>query len=99
MQEKIEKDESKPSMNKRRKYHLNASNLFTKLLGASDMPIGCSAFQKDFKIRGFIWQVGQKDNKRQQKDYSNNEIISAVLWAITPCLYLQNVLEITENSA
>lgn len=45
-------------------------------MGASDMPIGSSAFQKDFKIRGFIWQVGQKDNERQQKDYSGNEIIS-----------------------
>ena len=67
-----------------------------------------SAFQREFKIKGAIWEVGQRDKlsyisllkqieEGQAEDYSDKDIVSAILKVITPGLYLKNVLETTEN--
>ena len=61
------------------------SNSLYSLLRATGIDDERSSFHKDFKIRGFISEKGQKDK------------LSSVLRAITPGLYLQNVLETTEN--
>ena len=81
---------------------------FLNLLGATGIDDERSAFHKDFKIRGFIGDMGQKDKlsyisllkqieEGQSKGYSDKEIVNAVLRAITPGLYLRNVLETTDN--
>ena len=78
------------------------------LLGATGIDHERSAFYKDFKIRGFIGETRQKDKlsyvsllkqikEGRDKDYSDKEIVNAVLRAITPGLYLRNVLETREN--
>ena len=78
------------------------------LLGAAGVEDERSAFHKDFKIRGFIGENGQKDKlsyisllkqieEGRDKGYSDKGIVNAVLRAITPGLYLRNVLESTEN--
>ena len=67
-----------------------------------------SAFHKDFKIRGAIGEAGQKDKlsdisllkqieEGKDKSYSDKEIVNAVIKAITPELYLRNVLETIDN--
>ena len=61
------------------------SNSLYSLLRATGVDDERSSFHKDFKIRGFISEKGQKDK------------LSSVLRAITPGLYLRNVLETTEN--
>ena len=69
-----------------------------------------SAFHKDFKIRGAIGEADQKDKlsfvsllkqieKGKDKSYSDKEIVNAVIKAITPGLYLRNILETTDNLA
>ena len=81
-------------------------NFVDELLGA----VGSerSAFHKDFKIRGQIGESGQKDklsyisllkqiDEGKEKGFDDREIVSAVLRAITPGLYLRNVLETTDN--
>ena len=78
------------------------------LLGAAGVDDERSAFHKDFKIRGFIGEKGQKDKPQyinllkqieegRDKGYSDKEIVNAVLRAITPGLYLRDALETTEN--
>ena len=78
------------------------------LLGARGVDDQRSAFHKDFKIKGFIVEVGQRDKlsyisllkqieEEIEKGCSNKEIVNAVLRAITPGLYLRNVLETTED--
>ena len=86
---------------------LSGNSLYS-LLGASGVDDERSAFHKDFKIRGVIGEKGQKyklwyisllkqiEGKRD-KGYSDKEIVNAILRAITPGLYLRNVLETTEN--
>ena len=83
-------------------------NSLYSLLGAAGVDDERSAFLKDFKIRGFIGEKGQKDKfssisllkqveEGRDKGYSDTEIVNAVLRAITSGLYLRNVLETTEN--
>ena len=78
------------------------------LLGATGVDDQRSAFHKDFKIKGFIGEVGQRDKlsyisllkqieEGKEKGYSDREIVNAVLRAITPGLYLRDVLETTED--
>ena len=65
-------------------------------------------FKKEFKIKGAIGEAGQKDKlsyisllkqieKGKGKGFNDKDIVSVVLKAITPGLYLRNVLETTEN--
>ena len=61
------------------------SNSLYSLLRATGVDNERSSFHKDFKMRGFLSEKGQKDK------------LSSVLRAITPGLYLRNVLETTEN--
>ena len=86
---------------------LSGNSLYS-LLGATGIDDERSAFRKDFKIRGFVGEKGQKDKllhrsllkqieEGRDKGYSDKEIVHAVLRAITPSLYLRNVLETTEN--
>ena len=69
-----------------------------------------SAFHKDFKIGCFNSEKGRKDKllyisllkhnsvkEWWDKSYPGKEIVNAVLRAITPGLYLRNVLETTES--
>jgi len=87
----------------------NASgiNLIPGFLGAQGLS-GTSAFYKDFKIRGLIGEVHQKDKlsfislqkqieEGTEKGYPEKEIVNAVIRAFTPGLYLRNVLETTEG--
>ena len=78
------------------------------LLVAAGVDDERSAFLKDFKIRGFIGEKGQKDKfyyisllkqieEGRDKGYSDKEIVNAVIRATTPGLYLRNVLETTGN--
>ena len=78
------------------------------LLGARGVDDQISAFHKDFEIKGFIGEVGQRDKLSYvillkqikegiEKGHSDKEIVNAVLRAITPGLYLRNVLETTED--
>ena len=86
---------------------LSGNSLYS-LLGATGADDERNAFPKDFKIRGFIGEKGQKDKlsyisllrqikEGRDKGYTDKEIVNAVLRAITPGLYLRNVLETTEN--
>ena len=87
---------------------LDAGNLLAEFMSASAVASERSAFQREFKIKGAIGDVGQRDKlsdisllkqieEGQGKGYSDKDIVSAVLKAITPGLYLRNVLETTEN--
>ena len=73
------------------------------LLGAAGVEDERSAFHKDFKIRGFIGENGQKDKlsyisllkqieEGRDKGYSDKDVVNAVLRTIDPGLYLRNVL-------
>ena len=86
---------------------LSGNSLYS-LLGAAGVDDERSGFHKDFKIRGFMIEKGQKDKlsfisvlkqieEGRDKGYSDKEIVNAVLRAINPGLYLRNVLETTEN--
>ena len=72
------------------------------LLGARGVDDQISAFHKDFEIKDFIGEVGQRDKLSYiillkqikegiEKGHSDKEIVNAVLRAITPGLYLRNV--------
>ena len=78
------------------------------LLGARGVDDQRSAFHKDFKIKGFIGEVGQRDQLSYisllkqteegiEKGYLDKEIVNALLRAITSGLYLRNVLETAED--
>ena len=86
---------------------LSGNSLYS-LLGATGVDDEKSALHKDFKISGFIGEKGQKDKlpcisllkqiqEERDKGYSDKEIVNAILRAITPGLYLRDVLETTEN--
>ena len=86
---------------------LTGNSLYS-LLGATGVDDERTAFHKDFKIRGFIGERGQKDKlsyisllkqieEGRDKGRTDKEIVNAVLRAITPGLYLRNVLENTAN--
>ena len=86
---------------------LSCNSLYS-LVGAAGVDDERSAFHKDFKIRDYIGEKGQKDKlsyisllkpieEGRDKGYSDKEIVNAVLRPITPGLYLRNVLETTEN--
>ena len=86
---------------------LSGNSLYS-LLRATGVDNERRAFHKDFKIRGFIDEKGQKYKlsyvsllkqieEGRDKGYSDKEILNAVPRATTPGLYLRNVLETTEN--
>ena len=64
-----------------------------------------SAFHKDFKIREAIGEAGQKDKlsyvsllkQIEEGKARAKEIVNAVIKAVTPGLYLRNILETTDN--
>ena len=83
-------------------------NVAADILGAVGFGSQISAFRKDFKIRGAIGEAGHKDilsdisllkqiEEGKDKSYSDKEIVNAVIKAITPELYLRNVLETIDN--
>ena len=83
-------------------------NVAADILGAGEFGSEMSAFHKDFKIRGVIGEAGQKDKlsyvsllkqieEGKDKGYSDREFVNAVIKAITPGLYLRNILETTDN--
>ena len=87
---------------------LDAGNLLAEFLSASAVASERSAFQREFKIKGAIGEAGQRDKlsyisllkqieEGRGKGYNDKDIVSAVLKAITPRLYLKKVLETTEN--
>lgn len=76
----------------------------TPLLKKASAPPDCSIWRKDFKISGQIGEPGQKDKltfsslTRQiesglNKGYHEDEIVDAVIRAITPGLQLRSYLE------
>ena len=79
------------------------------LLGVAGVDDERSAFHKDLKVlEVFVGEKGQKDKplyisllkhieEGRDKGYSDKEIVNAVLRAITPGLYLRNVLKTTEK--
>ena len=78
------------------------------VLGFGGFDSEISAFPNNSKIRGAIGETVQKDKlsyvsllKQREggkdKVYSDKEIVNAVVKAITPGLYLRNVLETTDN--
>ena len=83
-------------------------NVVADILGAVGFGSEMNTFHKDFTIRGAIGEAGQKDKlsyvrlpkqieEGKGKSYSDKEIVNAVIKAITPGLYLRNVLETTDN--
>ena len=83
-------------------------NIAADILGAVWFDSERIAFPKDFKIRGGIGDAGQKDNLSyvsllkqmgggKDKGYSDKEIVNAGIKAIISGLYLENVLETTDN--
>ena len=87
---------------------LDAGNLLAEFFSASAVARERSAFQREFKIKREIGEAGQRDQlsyisllkqivEGRGKVYSDKDIVSAVLKAITPGLCLRNVLETTEN--
>ena len=87
---------------------LNVGNILAGFLSASTVTSERSAFQREFNMKGAIEEVGQRDKllpisllkqieEGQGKGYSDKDIVSAVLKAITLGLYLRNVLETKET--
>ena len=83
-------------------------NFVADILGGLEFGSEISAFCKNFKIRGAIEEADQKVKpsyvssikqivEGKDKDYSDKEIVNPVIKAITPGLYLPNVLETTDN--
>ena len=77
---------------------LNVSNILAEFLSTSTVASERSAFQREFNIKGAIEEVGQRDKllsisllkqieEGQGKGYSDKDIVSAVLKAITPQVY------------
>ena len=86
---------------------LSVKNLYD-LIGAKGIHNQRSTIHKYFKIMGFIGEVGQSGKLSYigllkqieggtERGYSDREIVNVVLRAITPGLYLRNVLETTEE--
>ena len=85
-----------------------SGNSLCSLLGAQVFTMKEVLFIKTLKLEILLLKRGQKDKlsyisllkqieAERDKGYSDKEIVNVVLIAITPGLYLQNVLETTEN--